>query len=422
MTATSLSLDEHISRILLRFFRAGEYVTLTGETLRLAEDLEYLYVQWALSSQIEDLLRHLLENRHEAQASMETNQRDGSATIRGRLCAARTIMRRRLTGDVSQVSYQEPKQSFKHGPNHTLTWVLRFSEHILQRYLHLLSGSIEYSERARRIFGRLAAIRHLKGIGEAVTNTNLRVRPSVKSIIQTGKARKRLYRKAFDAYQALLGIESGNSEATVKLLNGSLIGPLADWQKFELLVALKLSECTSSALGEELILHPIQPGADRPIASFGPCDVYWQSRTEYQRFPELEPSERVTNEILRSYGMPAGWDRPDIVICHRTRSVVVAIAEAKFSASGSDTWKDSFREAASQLVRYSRLYTHCAPRDELLRRSFIAISNLPDEIRNRPAPLTSPVAAGMDDVISGALDAWTDRVVTFVRSLASVAA
>jgi hypothetical protein len=228
-------------------------------------------------------------------------------------------------------------------------------------------------------------------------------------VTQAGKSRKRLYRKAFAAYQVLQRIESGNQQETVELLNNSLIGPLEDWQKFELLVALKLSEALARATGHELVLRPIEMGSARPIAMVGPFDIYWQNRTPLQNFVAPEPSEVIVNEILRSYGIRVGADRPDIVICDRVQKVVVAIAEAKYSTSKT-SWADSFRDAVAQLVRYSRLYTECVPQDVLLRRSVVAVSNLSDELSDAPAPGTSPVAAGLKELVSGNLGAWTDRI------------
>jgi hypothetical protein len=88
---------------------------------------------------------------------------------------------------------------------------------------------------------------------------------------------------------------------------------------------------------------------------------------------------------------------------------VVAVAEAKYSTSAL-SWADAFRDAGTQLVRYSRLYTDFVPQDVLLRRSIVAVSNLPDDVRSIPAPGTSPIAVGMDDLVSGNLDTWTKRV------------
>ena len=413
MSSTASSpkrLDDEILRVLVRFFRSGESVTLKGGVLRLAADLEYLRIQWAISTPVEDLARHLLENRHEAQASFEPVLREGSSVVRGRLLPARTILRRRRMGDSTQVSYLEPRKSFTEGPNHVLGWVLRFCHHILQRHVQLLSDSPEYDLRVRRIFRLLTAGMQLKGIGDAISGTNLRTRPSVNSVTQAGVSRKRLYRKAYSAYHMLTRTEAGDTKVVVELLNGSLIGPLEDWQKFELLLAFKLSECLARSLNHELVLHPIQKGVPRPIASFGPFDTYWQSRSPYQQFITPEPSEVLVHQILQSYGVQVGQDRPDVVICNRELSQVVAVAEAKHTASPHGEWADLFREATHQLVRYSRFYSHHSPQGELLRRSVIAVSNLPTEVSHRPPPGTSPVAVSLADLLDSKLDAWVTRV------------
>lgn len=193
------------------------------------------------------------------------------------------------------------------------------------------------------------------------------------------------------------------------LLNESLLGPLAEWQKFELLLAFKLSESLAKAMKQDLVLHPIVPGSAWPIASFGPCDVYWQNRGPFTSFVELEPSETIVNNVLHSYGVKAGWDRPDVVICDRVRTRVVAVAEAKYSLNSS-SWSDMFRDAVSQLVRYTRNYRDFVPQGELLRRSVVAVSNLPAEIVNI-SPSTSPIALSLMDLVNDNLGAWTERAI-----------
>ena len=412
-------LDEHVLRILLRFFRSGNEVALTSGALRLRDDLEYLRIQWAISKPVEELARYLLENRHEAQASLESVLREGSAVVRGRLDPIVTLRRQQLTGNAALVCFHEPRRNFSNGPNHVLGWVLQFSNHVLRRYLELLEGSDEYNDRVHRILSYLSSILHLKGIGDAIGHTSIRLRPSNASVTQAGKSRRRLYRKAFSAYQALTRIESGDQKEIVDLLNGSLIGPLEDWQKFELLMALRMSEALAKETGYELVLRPIENGSARPIATIGPYDVYWQNRTPYQKFPELEPSEIIVYDILRSYGIKVGQDRPDVVVCNRVNRMVVAVAEAKYSTS-LISWADGFRDAVAQIVRYSRLYTDCVPQDVLLRRSLVAISNLPEEIRSKPAPGTSPIAVGMEDLLNGNLAAWTQRVMASSPSASTV--
>jgi hypothetical protein len=403
------SLDDHILRLLVRYFRSGGGVGLTEGVLSLREDIEYLRIQWAISKQVEDLVRHLLENRHEAQASLETVMRTTSGVIRGRLDSVRTLQRQRISGDASAVCYHEPKKNFSEGPNHVLGWVLRFSMLLLQRHTQLLKSSAEYNDRVHRILGHIGAVLQMKGIGDAISSTSIRPRPSISSVSQSGQSRKSLYRKAFTAYQLLRIIESGDEQQTIGLLNDSLIGPLEEWQKFELLLAFKLAESLAKAMKQNLVLHPIIPGSAWPIASFGSCDVYWQNRGPFTSSVELEPSEAVVSGVLHSYGVKAGWDRPDVVICDRVRNRVIAVAEAKYSFSSS-SWSDMFRDAVSQLVRYTRNYSDFAPQHELLMRSVVAVSNLPADIVNI-RPSTSPLAFSITELLNGNLEAWTERAI-----------
>jgi hypothetical protein len=409
MTALNSSLDNHVLRLLVRYFRSGGGVGLTEGELSLRDDLEFLRIQWALSSQVENLVCHLLENRHEAQASLETVMRTTSGVVRGRLDSVQTLQRQRISGDTSAVCYHEPRKSFSEGPNHVLSWVLRFSMLLLQRHTQILKSSAEYNERVHRILRQLGAVLQLKGIGDAIYSTSIRPRPSISSVSQSGRSRRSLYRKAFSAYQLLRSIESGDDQQTIGLLNESLLGPLEEWQKFELLLAFKLAESLAKAMKQNLVLHPIVQGSAWPIASFGPCDVYWQNRGPFTSFVELEPSEAIVSDVLQSYGVKAGWDRPDVVICDRVRSRVVAVAEAKYSINSS-SWSEMFRDAVSQLVRYTRNYRDFVPQEELLRRSVVAVSNLPADIVDI-RPSTSPLAFNITDLISNNLGAWTERAI-----------
>ncbi len=56
------------------------------------------------------------------------------------------------------------------------------AEDATEKTLELLEGSAEYNERVHRILGSLSSILHLKGIGEAIGHTNIRLRPSAASV------------------------------------------------------------------------------------------------------------------------------------------------------------------------------------------------------------------------------------------------
>ncbi|QDT62378.1 hypothetical protein SV7mr_49260 [Stieleria bergensis] len=405
------ALDEHIVRMLIRYFRQGNGVRFGQSDSLISEDLEYLRIQWAISGELENLVNHLLHNRHEAQASQEFDLQCSSGFVRGRLLTNATVIERRVSGDRSRSVYYEPKKSFAEGPNHVLGWVIQMSRHVLRRYKNLLDQSKGYNARVSAISDRLESCARLSGIGEAIEQTNVRSRPSKKAVVQAGKSRRMLYRRAYDAFLLLCKIESGDEQTVMRLLNHSLVGPLEEWQKFELLLALRMAETLSKTLKTKLTLHPIEYGSSRPIASFGDCDVYWQSRSPLQSFPEPEPSERIVNEILMHFKIGVGSDRPDVVVVDRVKQSVLALGEAKFFG-GVGSWTEGVRAAVEQLVRYSRLYSHCNEQGALLRKSIIAVSNLPGDAMASVDCSQTPVPLSLLDLQNDNMLKWAERFST----------
>src|SRR4051794_32250111 len=99
------SVPNEISRILLRYFRAGRVAPVSAAAIHLQDDLEYLRIQWALSSDVVGLVEYLLSHRHETQSNMEHVLCDDFGSIRGRIEPVRTIVRRRISGNSACVSY-----------------------------------------------------------------------------------------------------------------------------------------------------------------------------------------------------------------------------------------------------------------------------------------------------------------------------
>lgn len=410
------NLDTSILRLLLRFFRNGtEAEVNVGKKWTTAEDLKYLRVHWALSRQMDSLACHLVERRHEVQSTIEAMRRDSSSQVRGRIDATRTVLSRRLTGDVSRISCVEPRKSFHDGPNYVLLWVLKYGYHLLRQYSDLLHGSEQYERRVREITAKLDKAHQIWGIGEALVTQPLTPRPAPVAIAQAGRSRRLLYRKAHAVFRLLGGVERGNQAALNDVLTGGLLGPLKDWQKYELLLALRIGEALSGISGHRLKLRPIVTGGSRPLASVGNYDVYWQSRTPLAGYPAPEPSETLVQEVLGSYGVRAGHDRPDIVVCNRVENTILMIAEAKYSASEAAAWQDGFRDATTQLVRYSRLYEAVEDRCQLLRRSLIAVSNMPTA-NAQTTPNSSPLALNLEGLSSGSLTHWETRISHLVTS------
>ena len=120
-------------------------------------------------------------------------------------------------------------------------------------------------------------------------------------------------------------------------------------------------------------LHLLGGDSSGPIITAGRFAIHWQQRTHLFNAPNLEPSEVVTREILRAYGLSIGTDRPDLVVVDRDLSAVVSVIEVKYLAG--DTANARFREAVDQVVRYARGYAAIGETGPLISRSMVALSN-----------------------------------------------
>src|SRR5262249_47235677 len=144
-------------------------------------------------------------------------------------------------------------------------------------------------------------------------------------------------------------------EAVRTLLRSTLIGPLQRWQTFELATTLAMARAIGERFGTEPRLRSIVPGSGAAIIEAGPYDIHWQSRTASYVTPPPEPSEVRVQQILDSYGVGQGEDRPDVVVTERANGNVIAICEAKYFQEDAD-WRAAFRDAVAQIVRYARGY------------------------------------------------------------------
>ena len=403
------NLSDHICRLILRYFRNGAKTAISSPNIKLQEDLDYLRLHWAISNSVCDLVQYLHTHKDEVQASITFTRRTSSTRITGRILPTETILARRLSGDLSQVCFDEPSRTFQDGPNYVLAWVLQLSRHVLIQKTRLAKTVDSYLMREQLIAGLIAKLTRLSGIGHAIQGINIPRRPSDLDLKQAAMSPKALYRKAYTAYTLLRKVEACKDDTLAYLLNDTLIEPLYDWQKFELLVALRLTEALSEIIEEPLILHPITPGAQLPIASTGCYDVYWQSRSPFWCEPILEPSEKLVESILSAYGQNAGVDRPDIVVCDRNKKKVVSIAEAKYSDNDGGA-SGRLRNAIEQLVKYSKLYRNGIPQSELLKQSVLAVVGYKTNEYCNKDMSKNPLAYGLEDFLTSNLQAWANRI------------
>lgn len=404
-------LDDFAARLLLRYFRSSRSVNLAAPRFSQSDDLEMLRYHWAVSSSISDLCNHLVHNRHEVQSVLGEVIRTDDAMVRGRIDARKTVVAQALSGHPTRVVFAQPMKVYTSGPNHVLVWVLQRANILLSRFMEEAGATSDYASLIADSAKLIGTVRRISSVSQAIVETNASQRPSSQSLVQAASSRKKLYRLAYSAFRSLQKIEDGDPEAIVEMLRTTLLGPLHDWQTFELALALGMGAALADRMSQPLRLLPISPGSAQAVIQIGTNRVFWQSRTSSYLEPEAEPSEAIVDGILAAYGIAAGSDRPDIVLV-RDDGKVIAIGEAKFFTNEMESWRSAFRAAAVQVVRYGRGYASGSALHELLSRSLIALWHYPREARPDLLSADKPVVLDFTDLIEGNLQAWSDRAAT----------
>jgi hypothetical protein len=376
------TLEDYVASILLRYFKRGRQAKVHQPRANRLGDAELLRLHWAISPEVENLCNYIRQNRHEAQASLDYQQREEDIVIRGRLDARKTLLRRSVTGRPTLVAFNEPLKSYNTGPNHLVVWCILQAHCLVERLQALAPEDSSYGQRTRQVASAILDARLVASVSQAVSQTKASIRPSPRGQMQAARSRKRMYRLAAMAYQRLLGIERGVESAIRELLQQTLVAPEDTWRTFELAVVLSIGEAIAQHTGSGITIRHIVPGLVTPIVECGRFAVYWQNKTVYYSEPLLEPSEERTASILAKYGMQFGEDRPDVVVVDRVAGQVVALAEVKYFQGSGEGWRDPFRQAVAQLVRYSRGYAVKIDQSTLLSRSLIALWDCPHTTAN----------------------------------------
>ncbi|MCA0404835.1 MAG: hypothetical protein LCH39_01615 [Proteobacteria bacterium] len=111
--------------LFLRYFRSGSLIEGQSPTINAARDVEMLKGHWAISQPVRNLIEHILDYPHEAQALLMHKERIDDAVARGRIDARRTVLLRQRSGLPTAIASMEPVRSFNTGPNVILAWVLK---------------------------------------------------------------------------------------------------------------------------------------------------------------------------------------------------------------------------------------------------------------------------------------------------------
>ena len=404
------AVNDYLTQFLLRYFQNATDVTVRKPELQRNEDLELLRYHWAVSEPVRKLVACLRESPQQLQAVLEVRLREDDARIHGRFDSRATVIRRLVTGHPTVIVSHEPRRTYDSGPNHVLAWVLETAWRLLGRFRDIAPADASYSDLIQGCAPGLEAVRRFDAMHQVAKAPKAERRPSSQAVTEASRSRRPIYVLASHAYRRLLEIESGDATAILDLLNDTLLGPLEAWRRFELAVGLGLARGLSTAQGQGVDLG-LFVGGGEPMATVGKYGIYWQTATKEYQAPTQEPSEACTSKLLRAYGLAEGGDRPDLVVLdEQACGKAIAVVEVKYNSSSEIQAVDYIREAAAQLVRYSRGYRSIENIETILDHSVIALARYDNDFMPWEKPYGIPRLIDFDAIRNGAMERWARSV------------
>lgn len=403
------AINDYLTRILLRYFRSAKGVGVANPDLDADRDIDLLRMHWSVSGDVRGLVNYLSQHRHEIQAVLLSRRHQNDAQVRGRFDARATLIRRLVSGHPTVTVFHEAVRTFESGPNHVLMWVLETAWRLGLRFERLLPEDASYWTGIKRTAPDLETIRRFDAIHQAAKTINLTRRPAPQAVKEASRSRRQIYVRASRAYRALELIEARDDDAIVALLNDTLLGPLHLWQRFELVVGLGVAKALSATLSLPVVLRFLC-GREEPICLVGDFEIHWQSRTLAYKKPTTEPSEALTERLLKQYGLLLGSDRPDLVVLDGSGNVV-AIVEVKYFSSEENDGAAALRTAVGQLVRYARGYRAMSQVEDLLDHSIVAVSRHEAGCMPDPKPYGLPLIVDFEGLTQQRLEPWARRLV-----------
>lgn len=388
-------LASFIIRVLLRYFRKGEYQKVNTQGLRGA-DKDLLLLQWSISQPVEAVCSYLVQHPHELRAAF-TSQVSTDQSLRGAILAARTTVEQSRTGDPCRFVFAEPVRTYDGGPNRVLGWTIAYARTLGRRFRSLLTLEATYHSRTVEV------LRLLETASRLLPSVTLAAKPTPGDLRSARSSRSPLYRRAAEAYDYLQRIEKLDERALSDLFSNALVGPMEEWRQFELALALAIAGEISVRVAEAIDLKMVLPGSLDALIEVGNYVVTWQKAAPTYQAPRLDEWERKTDDLIRAYGISPGYDRPDVVVYDRQSNRVLAVGEAKYFES--DSWRDRLRDAIGQVVMYARGYGSSQDVDELISRSVVALWTAKEDVRGvKGAPVLATFST-----LEAALREWGDR-------------
>ena len=358
-------LARSLVRVLLRYFRRGALINVRDAAAANLRDL--LLLHWSISSSVMELADHARQHPHELRATLGSRTSVARGVARGRVLGAPTSVLQAVSGDSSLLVLEEPFRSFSSGPNRVLGWTLRHATNFAGRFRSLLPAEASYFDRTVEMLATIQDVRRLL----PKTDDSQLHSPTADDVRAARTSRITLYRKAAKAYETMRAVERGDAAAVEAILSETLVGPIERWRQFELFLALAMGDALAHMLDVEPSVRYLTPGAADVLIDVGPYAVRWQRPGPHYQMPILERWETHVVDILKVYGVRAGYDRPDVVVYEKATGDVIALGEAKYFEG--DDWRDRLRDATSQIVDYARGYEATQDVEALIARSTIAL-------------------------------------------------
>jgi hypothetical protein len=337
---------------LLRCLRMNTTHFLNPSTWEVGQSLgqDLLRFYWALTKGVEDLAKTVVQSPRRLTTSISYEEVERIGDITGTLNASATVMAQALTLNPAIFIVSEPNTTALSEPNHLIAWTLSEALDIL-----LSSRKLDKSlDRYEWFNSKISLIEHAlrnEMLLEVLSTPDGRKRPRGYVLRAAAKARVPVYQTGVKVFELLEGIESGRIDAIETCLSNTLVANLEYWQRLEAGTALKAAEILSKQIHEPIRLSfPFVQG-DKPIATVGPFEVFWQYSIPRRQDEQLDISEKWSSEIASFIGTSSGNRRSDVAIC--CRDEVFALFECKYFESSLSA-SQAIVDASSQIVQYAR--------------------------------------------------------------------
>jgi len=256
-----------------------------------------LLLAWASTSLVDNIVHSVRGEQSGFKVTQNAVSIIVFGQISGSIDARQTLLQQHIASDPSLfvVDELEPSKASLHH-QHVLAWVIKLSYEVLLQAFGRDHRENEGSKIASRLFESKKALR--SPIVRSVLRGRLgQKKPSESFIVSSQKVKLGLHSKAGDALHWFDGLERLSPFAVKRMTHEGVISKLSDARRFELAVALAMSQALSISSG-----HPMRWNVnvltDGAIAFIGPYQVQWDGSPLDQTDPSLLVKAIDTHKVL----------------------------------------------------------------------------------------------------------------------------